>query len=173
MFGFRFPFCIKKTKKSHKTTDEPDKIKDDYDPDIPNIKFIDEFSPKIIEIYKGQTDGIIIDKVTGFSRRENNSSVSGWYIRPYEEDYEDMIKANFILYREYYERKQQNAHKQHRGPPPKLSTTNEEISSTLPKDDADALNGDEELDVEVASYLGDGENDGEGEENENEDDAEE
>ncbi|EUD69643.1 hypothetical protein YYG_05142 [Plasmodium vinckei petteri] len=127
--------------------------------------------------------------------------MSGWYIRPYEEGYEDMIKVNFIPYRECYERKQQNAHKKHRGPPPvpnmpqkqelpkkqempvehKLSKINEEISNTLSEDganmlhedDVDTLNGDEELDVEVASYLGDRENDSEGEENGNEDDAEE
>ncbi|EUD73584.1 hypothetical protein YYG_01630 [Plasmodium vinckei petteri] len=44
--------------------------------------------------------------------------MSGWHIISYEEDYENKIKVNFIPYREYYERKQQNAHKQHRGPPP-------------------------------------------------------
>ncbi|SCL86929.1 Acidic phosphoprotein precursor PCEMA1, putative, partial [Plasmodium chabaudi adami] len=127
-----FGFCRKKPKKAHKTTtDESVNVrgKGPYDPDLPNLKFIDEFDPITLEAPKGrqsmldepfisETDGIIIDKVTGFSRRENNSSVSGWYIRPYEEDYEDMIKVNFIPYREYYERKQHNAHKQGDPSPP-------------------------------------------------------
>ncbi|SCL84637.1 Acidic phosphoprotein precursor PCEMA1, putative [Plasmodium chabaudi chabaudi] len=129
----------KKPKKSHTTTAAPVKVQEkvDFDPKLPNIKFVDEFTPITLEGCKGrlkeldelfvsETDGMIIDKVTGFSRRENNSSVSGCYIRPYEEDYEDMIK----------------------------------------EEDAATLNGDEEFDVEidpnVAPYLGDRENDGEG-----------
>ncbi|CAD2092932.1 erythrocyte membrane antigen 1 [Plasmodium vinckei lentum] len=157
-----FPFCIKKTKKSHKTTDEPDKSKDDYDPDIPNINFIDEFSPKIIEIYKGrqtglvepfisETDGTIVDKVTGFLRRENDFRRKGWYIRPYEEDYEHMIKVNFMPLNkndQSFQSIQTNVHKQGGTPSAmlkadkkqefpkeqKLSTINEENSSALHED---------------------------------------
>ncbi|EUD69594.1 hypothetical protein YYG_05191 [Plasmodium vinckei petteri] len=83
---------------------------------------MDEFDPITFESPKGrqsmlddpfisEADDTITDKVTGFLRRENNYGVSGWYIRPYEEGYEDMVKVNLIPYREYYERKQQNAHK--------------------------------------------------------------
>ncbi|CAD2097687.1 fam-a protein [Plasmodium vinckei lentum] len=174
-----FGFCRKKPKKAHKTTTaEPVKVKEEkpFDPKIPNLKFIDEFDPITLEAPKGrqsmldepfisETDGLIIDKVTGFSRRENNSSVSGWYIRPYEEDYEDKIKVNFIPYREYYERKQQNAHKQHSGPHPvpkipekqevfkkkempvyqKLSTINEEDSNALDEDKENDENQNDEV----------------------------
>ncbi|EUD69647.1 hypothetical protein YYG_05146 [Plasmodium vinckei petteri] len=188
-----FGFCRKKPKKAHKTTTaEPVKVKGKgtYDPDIPNIKFIDEFDPIILEAPKGrqsmlaepfisETDGTTIDKVTGFLRRENDPMRQGWYIRPYEEDYEHMIKVNFIPYREYYERKQQNAHKQHSGPHPvpkipekqelpkknempvkqKLSTLNEEVSSKLhedPKFDEEisiTIREDPEFDEEIASFL--------------------
>ncbi|CAD2106268.1 fam-a protein [Plasmodium vinckei lentum] len=104
-----FPFCRKKPKKIHKTVHEPVKVegKGTYDPDIPNIKFIDEFDPIILEVYKGRqnelnepftskTDDGIVDKTTGFLRRENYSKRQGWYIRPYEEEYENMIKVNFV-----------------------------------------------------------------------------
>ncbi|CAD2102732.1 fam-a protein [Plasmodium vinckei lentum] len=166
-----FGFCRKKPKKAHKmTTVEHTKLKGakPFDPDLPNLKFIDDFDPITLEAPKGrqsmldepfisETDGIIIDKVTGFSRRENNSSVSGWYIRPYEEDYEDMIKVNFIPYREYYERKQQNAHKQHSGPHPvpkipkkqevfkKKEMAVEQKLSTI-NEDSNALDEDKESD---------------------------
>ncbi|EUD69672.1 hypothetical protein YYG_05119 [Plasmodium vinckei petteri] len=85
-----FPFCRKKKKKIHKTVRDSVKVKDKgtYDPDIPNIKFIDEFDPIILEVYKGrqselaepfvsETDGTTIDKVTGFLRRENDSKRQG------------------------------------------------------------------------------------------------
>ncbi|CAD2106413.1 fam-a protein [Plasmodium vinckei brucechwatti] len=107
-----FPFCSKKTKKIRKTIYDPVKVKGKgtYDPDIPNIKFIDEFDPIILEVYKGhqsglaepftsETDGTTIDKVTGFLRRENDSRRQGWYIRPYEEEYENMIKVNFVPFK--------------------------------------------------------------------------
>ncbi|VEV56673.1 erythrocyte membrane antigen 1 [Plasmodium vinckei vinckei] len=157
-----FPFCIKKTKKSHKTTDEPYKSKDAYDPDIPNIKFIDEFSPKVIEICKvnqprlgelfiSETDGAIVDKVTGFLRRENDSMRQGWYIRPYEEDYEHMIKVKFMPLNknnQSFQSNQTNVHKQDGTPSAmlkaaekrelpkeqKLSTINEKNSSALHED---------------------------------------
>ncbi|SCM01340.1 Acidic phosphoprotein precursor PCEMA1, putative, partial [Plasmodium chabaudi adami] len=101
----------------------------DFDPNLPNIKFIEEFEPITIEgcksrlpelddLFVSETDGMIIDKVTGFSRRENDSVLSGWYIRPYEEDYEDMIKVNFIPLWEYYKRMENRPPKQYDGPPP-------------------------------------------------------
>ncbi|SCM01393.1 Acidic phosphoprotein precursor PCEMA1, putative, partial [Plasmodium chabaudi adami] len=51
----------------------------DFDPNLPNIKFIEEFEPITIEgcksrlpelddLFVSETDGMIIDKVTGFSR---------------------------------------------------------------------------------------------------------
>ncbi|SCL87953.1 Acidic phosphoprotein precursor PCEMA1, putative, partial [Plasmodium chabaudi adami] len=102
-----FPFCRKKTKKSYKIN-EPVKVKGKgtYDPDIPNIKFIDESNPIIFEVhdecqtrlsepFTSETDGTTVDKVTGFLRRENESITKGWYIRPYEEEPEDMINDNF------------------------------------------------------------------------------
>ncbi|EUD72208.1 hypothetical protein YYG_02909 [Plasmodium vinckei petteri] len=125
-----FSFLKKKAKKNHKTTDEPVKVKEEkpFDPKLPNLKFIDDFDPITLEAPKGyhsmldepfipETDGTITDQVTGFLRREHVPGMSGWYIRPYEEDYEDMIKVNFIPYKEYYERKQKIAHKQDDAPP--------------------------------------------------------
>ncbi|CAD2097685.1 erythrocyte membrane antigen 1 [Plasmodium vinckei brucechwatti] len=178
-----FSFFRKKTKKSHKTTDEPVKGKGTYDPDLSDLKFIDEFDPITLEAPKGrqsmldepfisETDGIVIDKVTGFSRRENNSGVSGWYIRPYEEDYEDMIKVDFVPLKNNYQYNQKDAHKQgdaaspvSKGPEKhelpknqelpeeqKLSTINEEASITIEEvDDVD-----EELDrayLEAMKYI--------------------
>ncbi|SCL89202.1 erythrocyte membrane antigen 1 [Plasmodium chabaudi chabaudi] len=78
----------------------------DYDPDLPNIKFIDEFDPIMLENHEGyqaesdepftsETDDTIVDKVVGSSRRKNNPRGKGWYIRPYEEEYEDIIKSKF------------------------------------------------------------------------------
>ncbi|SCM08528.1 Acidic phosphoprotein precursor PCEMA1, putative, partial [Plasmodium chabaudi adami] len=74
----------KKPKKSHTTTAAPVKVQEkvDFDPKFPNLKFVDEFTPITLEGCKGrlkeldelfvsETDGMIIDKVTGFSRREN------------------------------------------------------------------------------------------------------
>ncbi|SCL90814.1 Acidic phosphoprotein precursor PCEMA1, putative [Plasmodium chabaudi chabaudi] len=101
----------------------------DFDPKLPNLKFIEEFEPITIEgcksrlpeldeVFVSETDGMIIDKVTGFSRRENDSVLSGWYIRPYEEGYEHMIKVNFIPLREYYKRMENRPPKQYDGPPP-------------------------------------------------------
>ncbi|CAD2085535.1 erythrocyte membrane antigen 1 [Plasmodium vinckei lentum] len=157
-----FSFLKKKTKKSHKTTDEPVKGKGAYDPDLPDLKFIDEFDPITLEASKGrrnmlgelfisETDGTITDKVTGFLRRENNFGVSGWYIRPYEEEYEDMIKADFLPLKNNYQYNQKSVHKQgddsspvSKGPEKhelpkkqelpeeqKLSTINEEASITI------------------------------------------
>ncbi|CAD2110933.1 fam-a protein [Plasmodium vinckei petteri] len=154
-----FGFCRKKPKKAHKTTTaEPVKVKEEkpFDPKLPNLKFIDEFDSITLEAPKGrqsmldepfisETDGIIIDKVTGFSRRENDPMRQGWYIRPYEEDYEHMIKVNFIPYREYYERKQQNAHKQHHGPAP--------VPKIPGKPKLIAINEDADLYEEVGSFL--------------------
>ncbi|SCL92652.1 fam-a protein [Plasmodium chabaudi adami] len=165
-----FPFCRKKTKKAHKTAYESVKSKDEYDPDLPNLKFIDEFDPIILEVYKGrqsvlgepfisETDGIIIDKVTGFSRRKNNSSVSGWYVRPYEEDYEDMINFIFTPLSEYYQRKQKNAHKQGDASPPvpktpgKQELPEEPKLSTINEDDASALHEYAKLDEEMHKKI--------------------
>ncbi|SCL84419.1 Acidic phosphoprotein precursor PCEMA1, putative, partial [Plasmodium chabaudi adami] len=112
-----FPFCRKKTKKSYKI-DEPVKVeikdKGTYDPDIPNIKFIDESNPIIFEVhdecqtrlsepFTSETDGTTVDKVTGFLRRENDSIERGWYIRPYEEEPEDMINDNFTSFENNYQ----------------------------------------------------------------------
>ncbi|SCL90626.1 fam-a protein [Plasmodium chabaudi chabaudi] len=164
-----FPFCRKKTKKGHKTADEPVKGKDEYDPDLPNLKFIDEFDPIILEVPKGrqsvlgepfisETDGIIIDKVTGFSRRKNNSSISGWYVRPYEEDYEDMINFIFTPLNkndQYFQSNQTNAHKQGDASPPvpktpgKQELPEEPKLSTINEDDAYALHEYAKLDEEM------------------------
>ncbi|SCL89102.1 erythrocyte membrane antigen 1 [Plasmodium chabaudi chabaudi] len=105
-----FSFLKKKTKKSHKTTDEPVKVKGKgvYDPDLPDFKFIDEFDTMLMEIYKenqteleepvtSETDDNIVDKVDGFLRRENESKKKGWYIRPYEYEYEDMINEQLDM----------------------------------------------------------------------------
>ncbi|CAD2107993.1 fam-a protein [Plasmodium vinckei] len=172
-----FPFCRKKTKKSRKTVDEPVKVKEKkpFDPDLPNLKFIDEFDPIILEVYKGhqsmldepfisETDGTTVDKVTGFLRRENESIKKGWYIRPYEEDYEHMIKVNFIPLKDNYQYNQKNAHKQGGAPPPvpkasgKQESPEEPKLSTINEDDACALHDDAKLDEEVESFLEDEEN---------------
>ncbi|VEV56675.1 erythrocyte membrane antigen 1 [Plasmodium vinckei vinckei] len=196
--GCVFPFCIKKTKKSHKTTDEPYKSKDAYDPDIPNIKFIDEFSPKVIEICKvnqprlgelfiSETNGTIVDKAPEFLRREYDPRRVGWYIRPYEEDYEHMIKVIFIPLNkndQSFQFNQTNVHKQDGTTSAmlkadekqefpkeqKLSIINEEDSSILHEDaeeldkENDNEDKDEELDrvyLRALSHLDDEEDDNE------------
>ncbi|CAD2112534.1 erythrocyte membrane antigen 1 [Plasmodium vinckei] len=127
-----FGFCRKKSKKSHKTkTDKHDVLKGTkpFDPNLPNLKFIDEFDPITLqapqgrqsmldELYTSETDGTTTDKVTGFLRKQHVPGMSGWYIRPYEEDYEDKIKVSYVPYREYYERKQKIISQQRKGPPP-------------------------------------------------------
>ncbi|CAD2103484.1 erythrocyte membrane antigen 1 [Plasmodium vinckei brucechwatti] len=128
-----FGFCRKKSKKEHKTKTAAGqdifKGTKPFDPNIPNIKFIDDFDPISLQAPKGhqsilgelftsETDGTITDKVTGFLRREHVPGMSGWYIRPYEEDYEDKIKVSYVPYREYYERKQKIISQQRKGPPP-------------------------------------------------------
>ncbi|CAD2094646.1 fam-a protein [Plasmodium vinckei brucechwatti] len=166
-----FPFCRKKTKKSRKTTDEPVKEDKPFDPDLPNLRFIDEFDPIILEVYKGrqsmlnepfisETDGTTVDKVTGFLRRENESIKKGWYIRPYEENYEHMIKVNFIPLKDNYQYNQKNVHKQGGAPPPvpkapgKQEFPEEPKLSAINEDDACVLNEDAKLD-EVESFLED------------------
>ncbi|SCL95891.1 erythrocyte membrane antigen 1 [Plasmodium chabaudi adami] len=162
-----FPLCRKKTKKNHKTTAEPVKVheKVNFDPKLPNLKFIDEFDPIILEVYKGrqselvepfisEIDGTIIDKVTRFLRRENDSSLPGLYIRPYEEDYEDMIKVNFIPLMEYYHRKQKNAHKQSDVPPPVYKVPEKQELSTIHEKGSNILHEDkEELDKENENKI--------------------
>ncbi|CAD2086353.1 fam-a protein [Plasmodium vinckei lentum] len=120
-----FGFCRKKPKKTYTMTTEPVKVKgkEEFDPKLPNIKFIDEFDPITLEAPKGrqsmldepfisETDGTTIDEVTGFLRKENNSRRTGWYVRPYEEDYEHMIKINFIPLKDNYQYNQMNPRKQ-------------------------------------------------------------
>ncbi|SCL96792.1 erythrocyte membrane antigen 1 [Plasmodium chabaudi adami] len=179
-----------KTKETHTTAvAEPVKVpeKVDFDPKLPNLKFIEEFEPITLEDCKGrlkeldelfvsETDGMIIDKVIGFSRRENDSVLSGWYIRLYEEDYEHMIKVNFIPLREYYQRMENRPPKQYNGPPivpdmpqiyepPKNQEMPVEQTVSTVHEGAATLYRDEEFDVEidpdVASHLGDIENDDE------------
>ncbi|SCL86670.1 fam-a protein [Plasmodium chabaudi adami] len=93
-----FPFCRKKAKKSHKTADEP--VEDTgYDPDLPNIDFIDEYLSTVMEICKipkpivgelftSEDDDTTVDEVTGFSRRKYDPLRIGRYFRPYEEAFE-------------------------------------------------------------------------------------
>ncbi|CAD2086346.1 fam-a protein [Plasmodium vinckei brucechwatti] len=158
-----FPFFRKKTKKSRKMTYEPIKIKDEYDPDIPNLKYIDKFTPITLDIYKGdqsrlnepfisETDGAIVDEVTGFLRRENDSRRQGYYIKPNEEDYEHMIKTNFIPLKNNYQYNQMNAHKKDDTPHavPKASGNQEFIEerklSTINEENSNALDEDNEND---------------------------
>ncbi|EUD70917.1 hypothetical protein YYG_04041 [Plasmodium vinckei petteri] len=168
-----FPFCIKKTKKDRKMTYEPIKSKDEYDPDLPNLKFIDKFTPITLDIYKrdqtvlnepfiSETDGAIVDEVTGFLRRENDSRRQGYYIKPYEEDYEHMIKINFMPLNkndQSFQSNQTNVHKQSGTPPAtpkaaekqefpkeqKLSTINEEDSNALDEDKENDENENDEV----------------------------
>ncbi|CAD2083921.1 erythrocyte membrane antigen 1 [Plasmodium vinckei brucechwatti] len=202
-----FGFFRKKSKKGHKTTAEPVKEEKPFNPKLPNLKFIDEFDIITLEAPKGnqsmldepfisETDGIIIDEVTGFSRRKHVPDMSGWYIRPYEEDYEDMIMVNSMPLREYYQHEQQKLHNKYGVPPSvpkmhekqgfpveqKLSRINKKISNTLHdddkstvyEDDASTIRGDndltlildEEIDAEFVPYVRD-------RENVNEDNAEE
>ncbi|CAD2102588.1 fam-a protein [Plasmodium vinckei brucechwatti] len=157
-----FSFLKKKKKKSHKATDEPVKVegKGEYDPDLPDLKFIDEFDPMLMEIYKGhqteldepfasEIDDTVVDKVTGFLRRENESRRKGWYIRPYEEEYEDMIKANFIPLKNNYQYNQITAHKQ--------GCTTLALPNATKNQGLSILYEDAELGEGVASFLGDGE----------------
>ncbi|VTZ68193.1 erythrocyte membrane antigen 1 [Plasmodium chabaudi chabaudi] len=150
-----FPFCRKKTKKGHKTADELVEGKDEYNPDLPNLKFIEEFEPMTLEGCKGrlkelddpfvsETDGMIIDEVTGFSRRKNDSVLSGWYVRPYEEDYDHMIKLNFIPLSEYYQRKQKNAHKQSGTYTPICRMSEKQEINTIHENDSNILHEDKE-----------------------------
>ncbi|CAD2097779.1 fam-a protein [Plasmodium vinckei petteri] len=177
-----FPFCIKKTKKDRKMTYEPIKSKDEYDPDLPNLKFIDKFTPITLDIYKrdqtvlnepfiSETDGAIVDEVTGFLRRENDSRRQGYYIKPYEEDYEHMIKINFMPLNkndQSFQSNQTNVHKQSGTPPAtpkaaekqefpkeqKLSTINEEDSNALDEDKENDENENDEYN-EVINMLWD------------------
>ncbi|CAD2094029.1 fam-a protein [Plasmodium vinckei lentum] len=130
-----FQSCTKKTKKIHKTTDRPVNVKCNgtNDSDFPDIQFIDEFDPMLMEIYKGnqteldksiisETNGAIVNKGTGFLRSENESRKKGWYIRPYEEnyeeDYEDMIKDIFMPLKNNHQHNKNNSYKQDDAPPP-------------------------------------------------------
>ncbi|KEG00223.1 erythrocyte membrane antigen 1 [Plasmodium vinckei vinckei] len=116
-----FSFLKKKTKKKHKI-DESVKDKGAYDPDIPDIKFIDEFNPTMIEDHEchqtelddpfiSEANGTIIDKAPKFLRGKNKLRIKGWYIRPYEEEYEDMINAMFMDLNNY-QSGQKDEHKQ-------------------------------------------------------------
>ncbi|EUD73583.1 hypothetical protein YYG_01629 [Plasmodium vinckei petteri] len=50
-----FGLCRKNPKKAHKTTAaEPVKGKEEFDPKLPNIKFIDEFEIITLETLKGR-----------------------------------------------------------------------------------------------------------------------
>ncbi|CAD2098374.1 fam-a protein [Plasmodium vinckei] len=160
--GF-FSFLKKKKKKSHKTTDKPVKVegKGAYDPDLPDLEFIDEFDPILMEIYKGnqneldksiisETNGAIVNKATGFLGRENGSRRKGWYIRPYEEDYEDMIKDIFMPLKSNYQCNQITAHKQ--------GCTTLALPNATKNQRLSILHEDAELGEGVASFLGDGEN---------------
>ncbi|SCL94033.1 erythrocyte membrane antigen 1 [Plasmodium chabaudi chabaudi] len=159
-----FELLGKKPKKIHTMIAEPVKDnvkgKEVFDPKLPNLKFIDEFDPIMLEVYKenmseldqpiiSEIDGTIADKVTRFLRRENDSSLPGLYIRPYEEDYEDMIKVNYIPLREYYQRNQKNAHKQSETHPPVYNMPEKQELSTIHEKGSNILHEDkEELDKE-------------------------
>ncbi|CAD2097735.1 fam-a protein, fragment [Plasmodium vinckei brucechwatti] len=98
--GFTTVFILKKkTKKAHKTTDEPVKVKGkgEYDPGFPDLQFIDEFDPMLMEIYKGnqteldksiisETNGAIVNKATGFLRSENETSKHCKYFKSLKEN---------------------------------------------------------------------------------------
>ncbi|VTZ70657.1 fam-a protein [Plasmodium chabaudi chabaudi] len=159
-----FPLHRKKTKKSHTTTNKPVKVKGKgaYDPDLPDLKFIDEFDPMLMEIYKknqteldelfiSEADGTNVDKVAGFLRRENESRRKRWYIRPYEENYEDMIKDIYAPLKNNYQYNQITAHKQ--------GCTAVALPNAPENQVLNTLHEDAELDEGVASFLGDGEND--------------
>ncbi|SCL94400.1 fam-a protein [Plasmodium chabaudi adami] len=158
-----FPLHRKKTKKSHTTTNESVKVKGKgaYDPDLPDLKFIDEFDPMLMEIYKrnqteldelfiSEADGTTVDKVAGFLRRENESKRKRWYIRPYEENYEDMIKDIYAPLKNNYQYNQTNAHKQ--------GCTAVALANAPENQVLNTLHEYAELDEGVASFLGDGEN---------------
>ncbi|KEG04420.1 erythrocyte membrane antigen 1 [Plasmodium vinckei vinckei] len=161
-----FGFCRRKSKKSKKSVQDAKPL----DLNIPGIKFIDEFEPIILhspkigfksvvtEPFAPEDDDVTIDPKTGFLRREYVPGMSGWYVRPYEEDYADQIQTNFIPYREYYERRQK-IKSQRRGGPPPLPTTPqryvppkiqvpspepkkpvEQTITTVPEEDAVTLN---------------------------------
>ncbi|CAD2089748.1 fam-a protein [Plasmodium vinckei lentum] len=154
-----FSFLKKKIKTAHKTADEPVKVKGKgtHDPDLPNLQFIDEFDPMLMEIYKGnqteldksiisETNGAIVNKATEFLRSENESRRKGWYIRPYEEDYEDMIKDSFISLKNNYQYNQNNSNKRDDTPhsvykgPGKQKFTEERQLSTINKKDSNDEN---------------------------------
>ncbi|SCL82205.1 erythrocyte membrane antigen 1 [Plasmodium chabaudi chabaudi] len=157
-----FELLGKKPKKIHTMIAEPVKDnvkgKEVFDPKLPNLKFIDEFDPIMLEVYKenmseldqpiiSEIDGTIADKVTRFLRRENDSSLPGLYIRPYEEDYEDMI--NYIPLRDNYQREQNNAHKQSGAPTPVYMMPEKQELSTIHEKGSNILHEDkEELDKE-------------------------
>ncbi|CAD2092938.1 erythrocyte membrane antigen 1 [Plasmodium vinckei lentum] len=154
-----FPFCRKKKKKIHKMTRETIKSKGAYDPDIPNIKFIDEFDPIILEVHEecqtrlsepftSETDGTTVDEVTGFLRRENESKKKGVYIRPYEEEPEDVIKSNFTPLKNNYQpfkSTQKNSNKQGRNA---LALLNSPINKGL-----STLHGYGEINEEVSFFM--------------------
>ncbi|VUC56004.1 erythrocyte membrane antigen 1 [Plasmodium berghei ANKA] len=178
-----FPFCKKKKNgvdhvyELAKSTDcDPKGI--DYDPDLPNLKFIDEPTSvvlevcnerksKLSELFASEIDDTVIDQVNGFLRRENKSSKKGWYVRPYEE-YENMINIKFISVDNDAQPLQHSlniAHKLSTSPePPKVfekhrSSPISETDTSIPhENDESTLHEDQELDDEVTSYLGDGEN---------------
>ncbi|KEG01392.1 hypothetical protein YYE_03982 [Plasmodium vinckei vinckei] len=101
-----FPFCRKKTKESYKTADEPleNTI---YDPDFPDLQFIDEYTPKVIDICKvnqprlgelfiSETVGTTDDNAPEFLRREYDPRMVGYYYRPYEEEFENRNFYRFV-----------------------------------------------------------------------------
>ncbi|EUD71204.1 hypothetical protein YYG_03837 [Plasmodium vinckei petteri] len=128
-----FPFCRKKTKKSRKTTDEPVKEEKPFDPDLPDLQFIDEYTPTVIEIcnvhqprlndpFTSETDDTTVDKVTGFLRRKYDPLRTGCYFRSYEEAFESRNSYILIHFKdidEYNERVACNKALYHH-PPPKV-----------------------------------------------------
>ncbi|SCL88945.1 erythrocyte membrane antigen 1 [Plasmodium chabaudi chabaudi] len=164
-----FSFFKKKPKKKH-NIDEPVKVKVKdkgvYDPDLPDLKFIDELDPIILEDHEwhqteldepfiSETNGTIVDKMPGFLRRENESRRKGWYIRPYEEEYEDMIKDMFMPLKTNYQPIQSNQENEHKQKCTTIAIPNppeKQKFNTIIEEYLNAQCNDEESDGNVATF---------------------
>ncbi|CAD2100628.1 fam-a protein [Plasmodium vinckei petteri] len=132
------PFCRKKTKESHKTANAPLE-NTNYDPDLPDFQFIDEYNPRAVtnckvnqprlsEPFISETDGTTVDKVTGFLRREHDPKSVGCYYRPYEEAFESRNSYSLVPFMDSHKYNKTIELKQdHFRPPSPKTLENQEL----------------------------------------------
>ncbi|SCL84428.1 Acidic phosphoprotein precursor PCEMA1, putative [Plasmodium chabaudi adami] len=162
-----FPLYRKKTKKNDKI-DEP--VEDTgYDPDIPDLQFIDEYYPTVMEICKipkpivgelftSEDDDTTVDEATGFLRRKYDPLRIGRYFRPYEEAFEYRNSYIFIPFKDIHHYNEMVACGKalFHSAPPKIPEKQELLKKRELSEKQELL-AEEKLD-EVASHRGDGKN---------------